>query len=281
MPTGDPGPGSLATGADRDRPVPGLTISDGEFRRLRDLIRHHTGILLPDHKRALLCSRLARRLRHYHLARYQDYYDLLTRGPESENELEAMINAITTRKTQFFREPHHFQFLVERILVPLQDQASRSKPLRIWSAGTASGEEAYSIAMAVRHAIRSRADAGVSIIATDISTDALNCGRAGIYPIASARHIPQALLHRYFLKGRGSHDGKIVAKPELRSLIRFEPLNLMDDSWALGGRFDVIFCRNVLIYFDQEMQRKVVSRFRSVLAPDGTLILGHSEALHG
>lgn len=258
-----------------------LAITDGEFRRLSDLIRSHTGIVLSDHKRALMCSRLAKRLRHYGLNRYQDYYDLLTESPAGKQELQAMINAITTHKTQFFRESHHFRFLFEHILLPFRRQLRRSPPLRIWSAGTSSGEEAYSIAMTVREAIPDRLDPAVRILATDISTDTLRRAEAGVYTMALAREVPEVLLHRYFLKGQGLHDGQVSAKPELRSLIWFRQLNLMDNPWPLDSRFDVIFCRNVLIYFDQAAQRKLVSRFHSLLEPGGALMLGHSEALHG
>ncbi|MHB1586914.1 MAG: CheR family methyltransferase [Acidiferrobacteraceae bacterium] len=258
-----------------------LVITDGEFRRLSDLIRSHTGIVLSDHKRALMCSRLAKRLRHYGLNRYQDYYDLLMGSPAGEQELQAMINAITTHKTQFFRESHHFRFLFEHVLLPFRNQLRRCSPLRIWSAGTSSGEEAYSIAMTVREAIPDRPDPAVRILATDISTDTLRRAETGIYTMTLARQVPEVLLHRYFLKGQGLHDGQVSAKPELRSLIRFRHLNLMDNPWPLDSRFDVIFCRNVLIYFDQTTQRQLVSRFGSLLEPGGTLMLGHSEALHG
>jgi chemotaxis protein methyltransferase CheR len=257
----------------------GLSITDGEFRLLRDLIRKHTGIALSDHKRALTCSRLAKRLRHYHLECYQDYYDLLTRSAAGKEELVAMVNAITTNKTQFFREPHHFKFLFERVLQPLQTE--RRWPLLIWSAGTASGEEAYSMAMTVREATSEERDPGVRILATDISTDVLRRAEAGVYAKELARHVPEALLHRYFLNGRGAHHGFVCAKPALRSLIRFQQLNLMDDPWPMRGPFDVIFCRNVLIYFDKPTQQQLVSRFGALLRPGGFLMLGHSEALHG
>ncbi len=259
----------------------GLSITDSEFRRLRDLIRQHTGIVLSDYKRALTCSRLAKRLRHNRLERYQDYYDLLTRSASGKEELVAMINAITTTKTLFFREWQHFKYLFERGLRPLQPPTERQRPLLIWSAGTASGEEAYSMAMTVREAISEERDPGVRILATDISTDALRRAEAGVYTMGMARHVPETLLHRYFLNGQGSHQGSVRAKPALRSLIRFQHLNLMDDPWPMRGPFDVIFCRNVLIYFDKPTQQQLISRFGALLRPGGLLMLGHSEALHG
>ena len=258
-----------------------LTITDHEFRQLRDFIHAHTGIALSEHKRALVCSRLAKRLRHYGLPRYADYYHLLTQEDPEGEELVAMINAITTNKTDFFREPHHFRFLSEEVFPVYRRNPNRERPLRIWSAGTSTGEEAYSLAMTVLDTMPSFNDQDVQIVATDIDTDVLARAQAGVYTVEQAKRIPQALLHRFFLKGRGENDGEVCAKPMLKMLIHFERLNLLDDPWNLHGLFDVILCRNVIIYFDKPTQLKLFQRMGAMLKKDGYLMLGHSEAMHG
>ncbi|HEX7045112.1 MAG TPA: protein-glutamate O-methyltransferase [Burkholderiales bacterium] len=254
--------------------LPTFKLTDAEFRRLRDFIHAHTGIALSDHKRALVYARLARRLRHHKLESFADYYALLTeRDPEGE-ELVEMINCITTNKTDFFREPHHFRFLKDRLFPEVRARGARR--VRIWSAGTASGEEAYTIAMTVREAFPPGELWDIRILATDIDTRVLAHAERGEYTYEQAERIPPALLHKYFEAGDA---GRVRAKGALKDLIRFRRLNLMDDPWPMRGPFDAIFCRNVIIYFDRPTQRRLVERFSRLLRPEGYLLLGHSESL--
>lgn len=253
-------------------------ISDREFMVLRELIYAHTGIALSDHKRALVCARLARRLRHWNLFNYTEYYELLTERDPDGRELMEMINAITTNKTEFFREVHHFQFLTEHVFPALR--ASHNRRIRIWSAATSSGEEAYSIAITVCESLPI-AEYDVKILASDIDTNVLGRAARGVYPLESVMRVPEELRARYFMRGTRSNDGQAHVKPVLQSFLRFRRLNLIDDVWPMQGPFDVIFCRNVLIYFDKEMQRRLLLRFADMLRPGGYLMLGHAEAIHG
>jgi len=259
----------------------GLTITDKEFRQLRELIHAHTGIALSEHKRALVCSRLAKRLRYHGLQRYADYYDLLTQHDPEGQELVAMINSITTNKTDFFREPHHFRFLADEVFPSYRRNPSRIRPLRLWSAAASTGEEAYSLAITALEAMPSCNEQDIRILATDIDTEVLSRAENGIYAMEQANPIPHALLQRYFLKGHGEHEGKVMAKPVLKALIHFARLNLLDDPWPMHGPFDVILCRNVLIYFDKPTQQKLFQRMGAMLRNGGYLLLGHSEAMHG
>ena len=255
-----------------------FAITDSEFRWLRDLIHAHTGIALSTHKRALLCSRLSKRLRHHRLVRFADYYRLLNEQDADGSELMEMINAITTNKTDFFREPHHFAFLRERL--PPSLRARDPARLRVWSAGTSTGEEAYSIAMTLRDIGDTAGVSDIRILATDIDTRVLAHAMRGVYTTEQIGHVPPALRQRWFLLGHGAHAGQVRVKPELQELIRFRHLNLMDNPWPMQGPFDVIFCRNVIIYFDRPTQQQLIARFARLLRADGYLVLGHSESIH-
>jgi chemotaxis protein methyltransferase CheR len=258
-----------------------LTITDKEFLHLRDFIHAHSGIALSEHKRALVCSRLAKRLRHYNLQHYSDYYRLLTESDPDGVELVAMINSITTNKTDFFREPHHFQFLAKEVFPAYRNNPKHERPLRLWSAAASTGEEAYSLAMTALESMPCFGDRDICILATDIDTDVLSRAENGIYTQEQAKHIPEALLRRYFLKGQGDHEGEILAKPVLKSLVHFRRLNLQDNPWPMKTPFDVILCRNVLIYFDKPTQLKLFQRMAGMLKTGGYLMLGHSEAIYG
>jgi chemotaxis protein methyltransferase CheR len=258
-----------------------LNITDAEFHQLRQFIHAHTGIALSNHKRALVCSRLAKRLRYHGLNYYAEYYALLTQNDPDGEELVAMINAITTNKTDFLREPHHFRFLAEEIFPAYRNNPNRQRPLRLWSAAASTGEEAYSLAMTALECMPSFNDQDIRILATDIDTDVLARAEDGVYTLAQAQNIPDALLHRYFLKGQGAHAGEVMAKPVLKGLIQFHRLNLQDEPWPMQALFDVIFCRNVLIYFDKATQQRLFQRMGGALKKDGYLMLGHSEAMHG
>lgn len=261
-----------------------LQISDREFRQLRELIHAHTGIVLADHKRALVCSRLSKRLRHHGLRRFADYYTLVTEGDPSSIELTEMVNAITTNKTDFFREAHHFRFLIDHLFPQIRAAAARglrSRRLRLWSAGTSTGEEAYSLAITVCEAFASEESWDIRILATDIDTRVLEHACKGVYAANQAERIPQELLRRYFYRGQRRYAGHVRAKPVLTNLLRFASLNLVKDDWPLRGAFDAILCRNVLIYFDRQTQDSLLKRFFRHLCPGGYLIVGHSESFHG
>ena len=271
-------PNAQAAPAEVLTPENGFRISDSEFRWLRDLIHAHTGIALSEHKRALLCSRLGKRLRHHQLTRFADYYHLLTERDPDGTELVEMINAITTNKTDFFREPHHFRFLAEQLYPRMR--ARRPARMRLWSAGTATGEEAYTLAISVCEAFAADPTADVRILATDIDTQVLAHASRGVYTAEQARQIPTELLHRYFWCGQGTNAGYVKAKPTLQDLIRFRHLNLLDNPWPIQGPLDAILCRNVIIYFDRDTQQQLIARFARLLRPGGYLVLGHSESIH-
>ena len=258
-------------------------ISHDEFERLREFIHRHTGISLSDHKRALVCSRLAKRLRHHGLRTYTDYYFLLLQNDPEGVELMEMINAITTNKTDFFREAHHFRFLSEKFFPAFKRVAhyGGARRMRLWSAGASTGEEPYSLAMTVLEAFPDIHDWDIKILATDIDTNVLARAEGGIYSHEQSQQIPPALLHRYFLKGMQDREETVMVKPALKELIRFRRLNLMDSDWPMHGLFDVILCRNVIIYFDKQTQSRVVSRLGRALQPNGYLMLGHTESLYG
>jgi chemotaxis protein methyltransferase CheR len=270
-------PGNTRTILDDSR----LSITDKEFRQLRQFIHAHTGIALSEHKRALVCSRLAKRLRYHDLRNYDEYYTLLTQGDPDGQELIAMINSITTNKTDFFREPHHFQFLTAEVFPAYQKNPQRDRPLRIWCAAASTGEEPYSLAITALEAMPSFSSDDIRILATDIDTDVLTRAENGVYKFEQVKRIPEPLLHRYFLKGQGAHEGEAVVKPVLKSLVHFRWLNLQVEPWPMQARFDVILCRNVLIYFDKPTQQKLFQRMGNALKPGGYLMLGHSEAMHG
>ncbi len=254
-------------------------LGSEEFAFLAAFLSRETGIVLSEHKRQMVCGRLVKRLRALHLTSFAQYCDLL-RGPQGPDEIEHVVNAITTNITNFFREPHHFDFLRERILRPRAAQHPRRPRLRIWSAGCSSGEEPYSIAMVVADVLKPGEGWDALILATDIDTNMLARGSAGIYDLETAvKSIPETYRKRFLRRVVGAPD-KVQMADELRSLIRFNRLNL-HEAWPMKGPFDVIFCRNVAIYFDKPTQRALFNRFADLLAPGGHLYLGHAESLIG
>lgn len=253
-------------------------LGDAEFRFLAAFLSRETGIVLSAHKRQMVCGRLVKRLRHLKLRSFADYCDFL-RGQDSGSEVEHMVNAITTNITNFFREPHHFEHLRRTVLLPRTTERPQRPRLRLWSAGCSSGEEPYSIAMTVADTLRASDGWDALILATDIDTNMLNRGAAGIYPLEAAGNIPESYRKR-FLR-RLPHDAdRMQMADELRQSIRFKKLNL-HHQWPMKGPFDAIFCRNVAIYFDKATQVGLFNRFADVLAMGGILYLGHAESLIG
>jgi chemotaxis protein methyltransferase CheR len=255
-------------------------ISEREFLRLRDLIYREAGIWLSQAKTALLVGRLAKRLRHHGLKSFKQYYDLVTNSPEERIQ---MLDALSTNETRFFREPQHFELLKSVIFSKWAQEAAtgdRSRKIRVLSAGCSTGQEPYSLAMLLLDRFPAASGWEIEIIATDLSTRALEIARAGIWPAAKAVEIPSSYLKTFMLKGFADQAGKIKAGPEIRSVVQFYRLNLNEPTYPLAGKFDLIFCRNVLIYFDLHGRERVVRRLASFLAPDGYFFLGHAESLH-
>lgn len=257
------------------------TISQREFEAFRELIFKEAGISLSDAKRVLVCSRLSRRLRHYGFKSFGQYYDYLMNADSSGAERLRMINCITTNKTDFFREMHHFEFLRDHFFPEIRERTLQGRPrrLRIWSAGCSSGEEPYSIAMIVREFFGFLQGWDIKILASDIDTDMLRVGEGGIYPAERLESVPAEYQRRHFLRGRGEWTGYFQARSEVRDLVTFRRINFADSPWPIHTRFDVIFCRNVIIYFNRETQRRLFERLAEYLEPDGCLMVGHSESL--
>lgn len=258
-------------------------ILPAEFESLRELVREEIGLVLADSKRAMLAARLARRLRHLGLSSYGDYYRYVRAQGPGGPERQELINCVTTNKTDFFRESHHFDFLRDVAFPQFQERARRGGPkrLRLWSAGCSTGEEPYSLAICLLEHFAGLADWDVKILATDVDTDVLDRARLGLYAEERVEAIPLVTRRRHFFRGTGQNAGLVSLRPEPRALIDFAPLNLMAEPWPLKERFDVIFCRNVMIYFSRQTQQHLLSRFAAQLAPEGYLFLGHSENAHG
>jgi chemotaxis protein methyltransferase CheR len=249
-------------------------MTDTAFDEIARMVRVQTGIVLNAGKRDLVYGRLGRRLRELGCGCFEAYLDLLN-GPDNEAERSVMINALTTNLTGFFRENHHFDMLEKEILPELVAGKASSRGLRIWSAGCSSGEEPYSIAMSVSANLPASAARDALILATDIDTNMVATAAAGRYEESKAAPIPAAYRQR-FIEDAG--DGTIKMQPAIKSMIRFKPLNLLE-AWPMRGTFDVIFCRNVVIYFDKDLQKRLFDRYADILAPNGFLFIGHSESL--
>ena len=256
-------------------------LNDGEFHKFRKLIYEIAGISLSDRKRELVKSRLARRLRFYDLTSYGEYYDLLCDPKRSNGEIEHFINALTTNKTEFFRESHHFDYL-RNTLFPALRQATlsgREKKVRIWCAASSTGQEPYTLAMTMLDYFGPSSDWDLRLLASDIDTQVLATASEGIYPESEMEGLSPALQKKHFIRESRGNDPTWRAKPELRKLITFRQLNLIEPNWPIRIQFDAIFCRNVMIYFDQSTQSKLVERFSEYLVPEGMLFIGHSESL--
>jgi chemotaxis protein methyltransferase CheR len=252
-------------------------LTDTQFHRIRQLVREHTGIALSEAKRQLVYGRLARRLRALKLETFGEYIELLERGVAVE--LEEFTNAITTNLTSFFRESHHFDYLASDVLPKIVARDGGTRRARIWCCAASTGEEPYSIAMVLREAGDILNGFDVKLLATDLDSAVLATGAAGVYNAERLKSVSNARVSRFFRKGSGEHTGKFRAEDELRNLITFKQLNLMHE-WPVRGPFDVIFCRNVIIYFDKETQRALFERMAALQRPGDMLFLGHSESLY-
>lgn len=255
----------------------GPVLADREFDFIRHVIGENAGIVLGPNKRQLVQGRLARRLRELGLPSYEAYCDHIREsGPE---ELVGLINALTTNVTAFFRENHHFEALSSYMLPEALKRNQHSRRLRMWSAGCSTGEEPFCISMVAAEVIPASMRWDVKILATDIDSDVIASAQQGIYPVDRLGAVSEARLRRNFRKGVGANAGQAIVHPDIARLVSFRTLNLLH-SWPMSGPFDIIFCRNVMIYFDQPTRDKLLARFAALLAPDGYLCLGHSESIH-
>ena len=239
-----------------------------DFARVRKLIYQHAGISLSEAKTDMVYSRVGRRLRTVGCNSFKAYLDGLE-NQDDPDEWQAFTNALTTNLTSFFREEHHFPILAEHL-------TKISKPIRIWCSAASTGEEPYTIAMTACEAFGTLKPP-VEIIATDIDTNVLATASKGVYPYERVSKLSEKRRKDFFQKGTGAQEGSVRVRSELRQLIRFEPLNLLEPQWAVKEPFDVIFCRNVMIYFDKPTQSKILSRFVPLMKPNGLLFAGHSE----
>ncbi len=249
-------------------------FQDHHFATIRDLAYNRTGINLLDSKRELVYSRLSRRLRKLGFSTFDQYCALLAR--EGNDEMGEFTNALTTNLTYFFREEHHFDYLQKTVLPELMQRHRDDRRLRLWSAGCSTGEEPYTLAMVFREVVAPMSNWNARILATDLDSNVIAKGKAGKYKIESLERVSDQRTKRWFRPG--SHPGEVAVNPELREIITFKELNLFH-KWPMKGLFDIIFCRNVVIYFDKPTQRGLFDRFADVIAPKGWLFVGHSENL--
>jgi chemotaxis protein methyltransferase CheR len=248
------------------------TITDHEFNQFRKLIYNIAGINMSPIKKPLVMGRLGKRLNHHGLQSYGEYFKLLNSNGQDE-ELQMAVDLLTTNETYFFREPKHFDFLQRHIL----SSHPRAKTFRVWSAACSSGQEPYSIAMILANFL---GENPWEIIASDISIRVLDRARHGHYPLEQTQHIPKKFLAKYCLKGIGPQEGTFIIDRNIRNRIKFSQINL-NDPFPLKEKIDLIFLRNVMIYFNAETKRKVIDRMAEVLKPGGYLFIGHSESLNG
>lgn len=258
-------------------------MSPRDFERLSELIVGHCGIKMPLAKKIMLESRLQKRLRALNMGSFGDYCDFVLGSPDGLGELVHMIDAVTTNKTDFFRESVHFQFLTETALPEFaaEGEATGRKKFMVWSAGCSSGEEPYTLAIVLSEFQESHPEFDYSIIASDISTRVLDKARLGIYDQHVVAGIALPIKQKYFLRSKDRERGLVRVSPELRARVSFQRLNLMDEKLMVSELMDAVFCRNVIIYFERATQQKLLARLCNCLKGGGHLFLGHSETVHG
>lgn len=259
-----------------------IALSDETLSAYSKLVRKVSGIHLSNQKKGMLTSRLLKRL---HSLGIRDYRKYLHYIKNNDDELVEMLNCISTNTTNFFRESHHFDYLRDRVMAYLVRAHAADRTIRIWSAGCSTGEEPYSIAITVLEALNRHLGDGhrgwdIRILATDLSTRVLDTAQKGIYRLDQIEgHVSTDLLMKYFLKGSGEYGGMVKTKDTLRDIVSFRRLNFKEERYPFNRNFDVIFCRNVMIYFEEDMKSMLLERFHSHLADDGYLFLGHSESM--
>jgi chemotaxis protein methyltransferase CheR len=255
------------------------TLSSRDYAQLCDFIYAETGICLGSERRTMLEGRLKRRLRELNLSSYRHYCEYLF-GPEGlREEMVPFIDVVTTNKTDFFREPKHFEYLAQKAL-PEMTAREATRAVLVWSAGCSSGEEPYTLAMVLSEYAEGHPGFRFRILATDISTRVLAKAQLGIYTAADVTPVPQTQQRKYLMRSRERDGGRVRIVPELRRRVEFRRLNFMDADYGLGEKADAIFCRNVIIYFDRPTQEAILRKLSQCLVPGGYLFVGHSETLH-
>ncbi|UMZ75058.1 CheR family methyltransferase [Natranaerofaba carboxydovora] len=257
-------------------------LSQEEFEFIRKMVYDNIGVNLTQSKKALVVSRLKKRLRELSFTSFKDYLNYLE---TAEGELDIVFNLITTNVTKFFREPRHFKFLYFnyfKYLEDLREEGSIDNTIRVWSAGCSTGEEPYTLAMFLHYYFKqNRKDWNIKILASDINLEVLKKARNGIYSKDEVMGVPYKLLKRYFHLGTGPNEGKFKVKDEIKSLVSFKRINLAGkEEYPIGDPFHIIFCRNVFIYFDKKTQNRILKNFDNHLIPGGILCLGHSESIN-
>jgi chemotaxis protein methyltransferase CheR len=273
----------MLSNANQNRPKLGVAespLTDEDYQFLCQLVYERSRIHLGPDKRVLVTSRLAKRLRHHGIESYHEYCNLL-RSPHGEDELQILIDRISTNHTHFFRELKHFDFLRDTIIPQWQSEPRRKEPFRIWSAASSTGEEAYSIAIHLAELFAPAESNRWQIEGTDISTRVLEVAERGIYESDRLNCVTPEVLHRYFQRGMKEWAGQLRVKEELRRQVHFQHLNLLEGNYPFSHPFDLIFCRNVMIYFDRPTQETLVRLLAEKLVPGGHLLVGHSESLSG
>ena len=256
-------------------------LSNADLERLRSLVYEQCGINLSSDKKVMLEVRLKRRLRSLDLSSYSEYCEYVFSRHGQETELSHLIDAITTNKTDFFREPAHFDFLAQKALPELAARTKSARRLLAWSAGCSTGEEPYTLAIVLNEYCEVHPNFRFTVLATDIATTVLAKAKKGVFNSEVVRPVPQHLRRKYFMHSRDPSSNLMRVVPELRELVEFRRLNLMDADLGLGELAEFIFCRNVVIYFDRPTQEQLFERLAQQLAPGGYLFIGHSETLHG
>jgi len=256
-------------------------LSAEDLRRLRALIYEKSGINLSPDKKTMLELRIRSRLRDLEMISFEQYCEYLF-GPEGEQkELVHFLNVVTTNKTDFFREPAHFKFLVNNALPELMARNRSGRPLSFWSAGCSTGEEPYTLAMVLDHYAQTHPSLRFKVLATDLSTAVLEKANRAIFTASVLAPVPEEMRRRYFMRSRDRESDLMRAVPELRRMVEFRQLNFMDNDYGLAEKVDAIFCRNVIIYFDRATQEKILQKLTHQLVPGGYTFLGHSESLNG
>lgn len=256
-------------------------LTDEDFRKLSRFITEQTGIKMPDVKKVMLQSRLQKRLRHLNMTSFKEYVEYVFSEEGLQNELIHMLDVVSTNKTDFFREPVHFEFMEKTILPEHIEQHPLNRPVKIWSAGCSSGEEVYTIAMTISEFKKDHPGIDFSILGTDISTEILQKAVDAIYKEEKTAMMPMELKKKYLLRSKNRKKKLVRVVPELRKKAAFKRLNFMDEHYPVNESFDVIFCRNVLIYFNREKQEQVIRKLIERLRRGGYFFIGHSESIMG
>nr|MBF0222149.1 protein-glutamate O-methyltransferase [Desulfobulbaceae bacterium] len=258
----------------------GNQLTDKEFNKFSELIYEQTGIFMKPEKKELLNARLGKRLRICGVASFNSYYDFILAPEQQNKEFVHFLDSVSTNFTSFFREISHFEFLTKTVLPELAARHPHNKECFFWSSASSSGEEPYTLAMVLEDFARVKPGFAYKILATDISTRVLGVAAKGVYALSQTTKTPPDILRKYFQKGTGSSAGKVRVKNEVRRSVQFQRFNLMHD-FPWNEEMDVIFCRNVMIYFDRETQERLVQKFYRCLSRGGYLFIGHSESISG